>query len=334
MAYFTQRPTVAPRRLVFDAAARRRHKWRNRLHSALLIGGMAGLVLAPAWILWGLEVALWAMLGGLLGFLISPSIAPEWVMRAYRAQAVDRFNFPDGVALVTTLAERAGLPHVPRLYVVPSSTLNAFAVGSRRRSGIAITAGLLRTLEWRELAGVLAHEISHVRNNDLWLMGLADTMSRLSSLMASLGLLLAFVSLPLLLLGYAPVPFTALLVLILAPAIGSLLQLALSRAREFEADLEAATLTGDPVGLARALEKLDRFQGRYWEEILLPGRRMPEPSLLRTHPPTKERVERLLSLLGEAETPPWLDAAAARRLPGNLAPGLGPPRYRWPGFWY
>ncbi len=320
--------------LVFDAERRRRHKLRNVLHSVLLLGGMAGILLLASWSLWGFEIAVWAMVGGLLGFLMSPTVAPEWVMRAYRARPVDWQTFPQGAELVETLGRRAGLERVPRLYILPSSTLNAFAVGSRGDAAIAVTVGLLRTLDWREFAGVLAHEISHVRNNDLWLMGLADMMSRLTSLLATIGILLAFASLPLLLFGYPPVPLSTLLILITAPVIGSLLQLALSRAREFDADLEAATLTRDPPGLAAALEKLDRYQGRYWEEILLPGRRMPEPSLLRTHPPTEERIERLLSLLGEAESPPYPEGRIGHGLPPSFGPATDRPRFRTSGYWY
>ncbi len=323
-----------PPRLVFDAERRRLHKRRNILHSALLLGGMALILFVASWSLWGVEIALWAMAGGLLGFLLSPSVAPDWLMRAYRARPVDRQTFPQGAALIEELARRAGLEAAPRLYILPSSILNAFAVGTRQTAAIAVSAGLLRALEWREFAGVLAHELSHIRNNDLWLMGLADMMSRLTSLLATLGLLLALASLPLLLFGYAPVPLLTLLILLAAPVVGSLLQLALSRAREFDADLEAATLTRDPAGLAAALEKLDRYQGRYWEEILLPGRRMPEPSLLRTHPPTRERIERLLSLLGEAETPAWPTGPIGQGLPPLLDLGAGRPRFRATGYWY
>jgi heat shock protein HtpX len=320
-------------RLAFDAAARRRHKRRNVLHSVLLLVGMAAILWVSAWSLWGTAVAFWAMVGGVLGFVLTPGVAPDWVMRAYRARPLDRRSFPEGVALLEELAARAGLDHVPRLHLLPSATLNAFAVGSSREAAIGITDGLLRALDARELAGVLAHELSHVRNNDLWLMALADTMSRLTSLMATMGLFLAVLSLPLLLLGMAPVPLLTLAVLILAPTIGSLLQLALSRAREFDADLEAATLTRDPAGLASALRKLDRYQGAFWEEIVLPGRRMPEPSLLRTHPPTAERIERLLSLYGAATLPVSAIGPLRHHLPAGPAYG-GPPRYRWPGFWY
>jgi heat shock protein HtpX len=334
MRFHQRRPPSEPIRLIFDAAQRRRHKWRNILHSGLLLGGMAGLVFLSAWSLWGAGAALWAMTGGLLGFFLSPTMAPEWVMRAYRARRLGRVTFPEGIELVDRLSRRAGLANPPRLHLLPSTTLNAFAVGNRQQAAIAITSGLLQRLDWRELAGVLAHEISHVRNNDLWLMGLADAMSRLTSLMATLGIFLALASLPLLLLGQQPVPPATVLILVLAPVVGSLLQLALSRAREFDADLEAATLTSDPAGLASALEKLDRYQGRHWEEILLPGRRMPEPSLLRTHPPTAERVARLMSLYSQAEAPAVPSSRPIETLPVAQFGPPGHPRYRAWGYWY
>jgi len=321
-------------RLRFDPEQRRRHKLRNAVHSVLLLGGMGLLLGVCAGSVWGLEGAFWAMVGGLLGFLLSPSVAPEWVMQAYRARPISRAQWPEGVALIERLAQRAELERVPRLYYLGSPLINSFAVGSPDRAAIAVTAGMLRTLDWRELAGVLAHELSHIRNNDLWLMGLADAMSRLTSLMAFFGIFLFFFNLPLMALGYAGMPWLAIFLLIFAPTIGSLLQLALSRAREFDADLEAASLTRDPAGLASALKKLERYQGRYWEEILLPGRRMPEPSLLRTHPPTEERIERLMSLY-EEEHVPFVEPEPVGQLRWIAGDPFGQrPRWRWPGVWY
>ena len=143
-------------------------------------------------------------------------------------------------------------------------TLNAFATGSPDNAVIGITEGLLRRLSLRELAGVLAHELSHVRNNDLSVMSLADTMTRFTQVLSYLAVILAIFNLPAWLLGDADMPFAALLLLYLAPTIGSLLQLGLSRTREYDADLEAAELTGDPRGLASALDKLERYQGQFW----------------------------------------------------------------------
>src|SRR5690606_19051523 len=134
-------------------------------------------------------------------------------------------------------------PRRPRLYVIPSATLNAFATGTPDNASIAVTAGLLRTLNLRELAGVLAHEVSHIRNNDLWVMGLADAMSRFTQALSTLAMMLAMFSFVGMLAGVIFVSWWAILVLYLAPLVSSLLQLGLSRAREYDADLEGAMLT-------------------------------------------------------------------------------------------
>jgi heat shock protein HtpX len=317
---------------VFSERRRRRHKFGNFVHSLLLLAGMLAILAVSAWLVWGGEGVAWAILAGALSLILTPSLAPEWIMRMYRAVPLRSRDLPEVHALLEALAARAGLERLPRLYYIPSPLLNAFAVGRRDAAAIGLTDGLLRRLEPRELAGVLAHELSHVRNNDLWIMGLADLMSRLTSLMSWLGQLLLLFNLPVLMMGGRGVPWLLVLVLILAPAAMSLLQLALSRAREYDADLDAAALTGDPRGFASALAKLERFQGRYWEEILLPGRRIPEPSLLRTHPRTEERIRRLLELYEPAESlslPP-----PAHRLPSWAPMPPHGPRWRWPGVWY
>jgi heat shock protein HtpX len=131
------------------------------------------------------------------------------------------------------------------------------------------------------------------------------------------------------------IPLAGLLLLIFAPTIGGLLQLALSRAREYDADLDGATLTGDPEGLASALALLERKQGGAWEGLILPGSRLPEPSILRTHPKTADRIERLLALRHEATMA--IPLAETRATPGpSLVPPVRPPRIHWQrlGIWY
>lgn len=319
---------------VFSEARRRRHKLANLAHSLLLLAGMLALLGLCAWTIWGAQGMVWALAAGGLALLLTPRAAPELVMRMYRAAPLGPRDAPDLFELVRELARRAGLAQPPRLYYVPSRLLNAFAVGQPGDAAIAVTDGLLRTLGPRELAGVLAHELSHVRNNDLWIMGLTDVLSRLTSVLSWLGQLLLLLNLPLVVMGGAAVPWLLVIALILAPTGMALLQLALSRAREYDADLDAAALTRDPQGLASALAKLDRLQGRYWEDILLPGRRMPEPSLLRTHPPTAERIARLTGLAVEGPRPS-LPADAGWRAPGAAASFVAAsPRWRWPGVWY
>jgi heat shock protein HtpX len=215
-------------------------------------------------------------------------------------------------------------------------TLNAFATGTPQKAVIGITEGLLRRLTLSELAGVLAHEISHIRNNDLAVMSLADVMTRFTQMLSYLALFLALFNLPAFLLGDSEISFIGLLLLYLAPTVGSLIQLGLSRTREYDADLEAAGLTGDPESLASALEKLERYQGHFWEDMMLPvpGRRIPQPSLLRSHPLTQERVARLRSLHDR----PMLPQLSIAEEPMVSLIGLGPiamrPRYRWTGVWF
>ena len=221
-------------------------------------------------------------------------VSPQMVLSMYKARPVSAAEFPAGMHIVGELSRRAGLPAAPKLYVIPSKMMNAFAVGRRDNSVIAITDALATTLTPRELAGVLAHEISHIANEDVKVMALADMVSRFTSLMSTVGILSLILNLGSYMGGgEGSVPWLAVAVLLAAPTVGGLLQLALSRTREFDADLGAAVLTGDPDGLAAALARLERVQGRLWESILLPSGRIPDPSVLRTHPLTAERIARL-----------------------------------------
>jgi heat shock protein HtpX len=315
---------------------RRAHKAKNDLHSALLVGGLALITAFCAWLLSGWLGVVVTLAAVWLVYVLGPRVPPEFVMRMFRARPLDPRNGAQIAELLDVLSQRAEIAR-PRLYVIPSATLNAFAVGSPDNALIGVTEGLLRRLSLRELAGVLAHELSHVRNNDLAVMGLADIMTRITQVLSYLAVFLAIFNLPGLITGDSDVSLLGLALLYLAPTFGSLLQLALSRTREYDADLEGAQLTGDPAGLAAALEKLERYQGHFWEDLMfpVPGRRIPQPSLLRTHPTTEERVARLRAL--EGQTMPQPPIAVAEEPMISLI-GLGPiamrPRYRFPGVWF
>lgn len=313
------------------------HRRRNLVHSVLLVAGIGLVTLVGAvliWSWWGILVAI-ASVGFVIAF--GPRVSPDRVMRYYRGELVDPARGSQLARLVAALAARAELAATPRLYVIPSATLNAFATGSPARASIGITEGLLRRLSLREVAGVLAHEMSHIRNNDLLVMGLADAMTRFTQVLAYAAVLLAVINIPMWLIGQDTFSWIAIGVLYLAPTVSSLLQLALSRAREFDADSEAASLTGDPLGLASALRSLERRHGRFWEDLMLPvpARRIPTPSLLRSHPETQERIRRLVEL-SRQPMPPAIVAGAEE--PMFTLVGLGPgqlvPRYRWPGIWF
>ncbi len=311
------------------------HKIRNIAHSVLLIFGIGVIMMVCAWLLWGLTGIIVAAISVFILFLFGPRISPEMVMRMYKARPIDQRQSPQLSRILEILSDRAELAIKPRLYIIPSTTLNAFATGTPNRASIAVTEGLLRSLNLREITGVLAHETSHIRNNDLWIMSIADIMSRFTQLMSYVGIFIIVVNLPLALIGMATIPWLVALLLYLAPTIGSLLQLALSRAREYDADLEAAQLTGDPDGLANALRKLEHYQGHFWEDMIFPGRRIPQPSLLRSHPPTEERIRRLTEL--KPEMPP---ISVPQEVPtiamGAYRPITLHPKYHWPwpGIWY
>jgi heat shock protein HtpX len=264
--------------------------------------------------------------------LLSPRIAPEIIMRMYGARRISPADGAPVLRIVAELANRAGLPRPPNLYIIPSPMLNAFATGVQSDSLLAVTQGLLNRLNSRELVGVLAHEMAHIRHNDLWIMSLADTMSRFTHFMSMLGVLLFIFSLPASLLGGQSFPLLGILLLYFAPTASGLLQLGLSRAREYDADLEGARLSGDPEALASALIKIESAQGRMWETIFMPGRNVPVPSILRTHPSTEERVRRLREL-HETRRPP-LQAAGAEELAPRFAPRRAVPSYHLNGLWY
>lgn len=305
---------------------------RNLTHSAILIGGIGLVTAACAYILWGRAGVMWTFL--LIGILLllSPRITPELIIRMYGAQKVSpRFGAPL-LSAVTELARRAGLPAVPKLYIIPSPILNAFATGTQSDSLIAITHGMLTKMNAREIAGVLAHEMGHIRHNDLWVMNLADTLSRFTHFMSMMGVLLALLNLPLVLIGGETIPWLGIILLYFAPAVSSLLQLGLSRAREYNADMEGARLSGDAEGLASALQKIERYQGGVWENVFLPGRRVPVPSLLRTHPPTEERIRRLRAL--PAPERRSVSVGDAEEVAQHVGQPRQQPSYRLTGLWY
>ncbi len=281
-----------------DRAVGTRRKRRNLVHTLLLIGGMSLLLALCAELLFGDGVWPWVFAIVAMLMLLAPEASSHLALRLYRARALTPQQAPQLWSLSQELAGRAGLTHAPALYWVPSGTLNAFAVGTSDNAAIAVSDGLIRSLTRRELAGVLAHEVGHIASQDVRLMNLADIISRLTHMMSVVGILMALFSLPLMLMGVASISVLGLLLLIAAPTLSALLQLGLSRVREFNADLQAARLTGDPEGLASALSKIERRQGNWWQRLFLPGYHDPQPSLLRTHPDTAERIRRLLALRG------------------------------------
>lgn len=317
-----------------DAEKLKSHKLRNLLHTVVFIAAMSLLMALCAALLFGEGVWLGVLAGSALAFLFLPDVSPQWVLKIYQAQQIHPQQSHQLYHIANILGQRAGLARTPVLYWIPSSTLNAFAVGSKANAAIAITDGLLRKLTQAELAGVLAHEISHVSNNDLKLMNLADVLSRMTHLMALFGMMLVLLSVPLILLGVTSVSWLGLLILIAAPTLSALLQFALSRVREFDADLEAVRLTGDPGALASALYKIEQQETGIWKRLLFPSYKQTDPSLFRSHPDTKERIKRLLGLQARYQQVHQLSPWESRVLSFPHSQIIRDPRHRFlMGIW-
>ena len=168
-------------------AALLQHRWLNRLQTGLLVLTLIGIAATAGSLLFG-ESGLWLALFAVAGtLLLEPAAASALTLRLYRARALRPHEAPEIWALLRELSARAGLPATPVPHYVPSAVINAFATGSKQHASIALTDGLLRNLSSRELAGVLAHEVAHIANEDLRVMGPADSVSRLTSLLAMVG---------------------------------------------------------------------------------------------------------------------------------------------------
>ena len=330
-----RRHTSRPAQIYTDNHARA-HDRSNQFQSWLIIIAMFGLLCVAGFVLWGgLGVIMAAALAGFTVMSVSRA-SPKMVLKMYKAKALGPQDLPELQDMFNRLVARADLEHKPTLYYVPSKMLNAFATGRGDQTVVAVTHGLLEKMNNREIGGVLAHEISHIKHNDVWVMSLADAFSRLTNFMGQIGQLMLIISLGAFLFGLPlPIPMICVAVLIFAPAASGLLQLALSRSREYEADYGAAQITGDPLAMASALKKVAHAQRSWVKKLVMPGRKVPEASLLRTHPPTEERIARLMAMKDLQELPPQM------QLPRQVV--NPPPQYivlkrpRWhimSGLWY
>jgi heat shock protein HtpX len=271
-------------------------KLQNFWRTALLFIIMLLLVIGLGYSFFGVTGLVWAGALGGLALFASTQIPSKMIMRMQGGRPLQPYEAPELTRLMQQLAQASQLRQTPKLFYIPTRQLNAFATGHKDDPAIAITHGLLEQLNWRELGGVLAHEISHIRHNDMQLKTFASVLHRLTRAFAFLGNILLIINLPLLFVEGATIPWLAIALLIAAPWLNTILLLAISRTREFEADLEAARITGDPMGLASALQKLNYFTQSV-PTVWTPLRKVVIPRFLRTHPTTKERVRRLKELL-------------------------------------
>jgi len=271
---------------------RHAHQTVNHQSSQLAILAMTLLLAVCGWSVGGAE----GMQRALLGSTPRPDetvISRENVYRWFGARLLSPAEVPDLFAVLTKVCSRAGLVRLPDLYCLPAPRdMNAYALGGPERSAIVLTEGLLRGMTRDEVAGILAHEVAHIRNNDAWTMGWATALRRAIDWTSLAGLAL-------LRTGHHHGGMTSsrplAMLLSAAPALGQLLGLALSRVRELDADATALELTGDSRALIAALDKLERHHTGS-----APSRTsafVHDPMhLLRSHPATSERVGTLLNL--------------------------------------
>jgi len=246
-----------------------------------LLGGQQGMLLA----------FLFAAVTNFISYFFSDKIS----LAMYRAQPVTPDQLPRVYAVVERLTQKIGLP-MPRLYVIPTESPNAFATGRNpRHASVAVTEGILKLLDDEELEGVLAHELGHVRNRDILTSSIAATLAGAVTMLARSAMWFG-------LAGEDRDRRGGLLMMILAPFAAMLVQLWVSRTREFEADATGAHFTGNPYALARALQKLDAYSQRVPMAatpstahmfIIKPLVAADFANLFSTHPPIAKRIERL-----------------------------------------
>jgi len=276
----------------------------NALKTVLFLGLLSALI-----------VAIGAGVAGERGMIMALAIAAVmnffsyWfsdrlVLAMYRAQPVTREQAPDLYAILERLTARTGLP-MPRVYILPEEAPNAFATGRNpQHAAVAVTQGILRLLTPEELEGVLAHELSHVKNRDILISSVAATLAAAIMVIANMARWSAIFG-----MGgrddrEGPNPIVLLATAILAPFAAMLIQLAVSRSREYQADASGAEMTHNPYGLANALQKLEEYSKRIPMTagapttshlfIVKPLTAQSLAGLFSTHPPIAERIRRLL----------------------------------------
>ncbi|MFG1926537.1 zinc metalloprotease HtpX [Cryptosporangium sp. NPDC048952] len=278
------------------------HHHFNGLKTALLLGVLSGLILAVGYVFGGSTglVIAGIIAIGMNGF--SYFYSDKLALRSMRAYPVSEVDQPALYAMVRELATVAGQP-MPRLYVSPTNQPNAFATGRNpRNAAVAVTEGITQILTPRELRAVIGHELSHVYNRDILISSVAGALATMITMIANLAFFIP--------LGGgddddSPNPAVLLLTLIVGPIAASLVQLAISRSREFQADADGAKLSSDPLALASALRKIhmgtqtlplpqeSRLLSSSHLMIDNPFRKSGVANLFSTHPPMEQRVARL-----------------------------------------
>ena len=301
----------------------------NYFRTALLLAGLTGFFLVVGYLLGGQSGLIMALFVALGMNLFAYWNSDKMVLRMSNAREVGPNEAPELHGIVESLAQRAGLP-MPRVYIIDEDQPNAFATGrDPEHAAVAATTGLLRYLSREEIAGVMAHELSHVRHRDTLIMTIAATLSGAIGMLASFGGLMGggrdSEGRPLV------NPIVAIAAMILAPLAATLIQMAISRSREYEADRMGAEISGQPQWLASALAKLHAGTQQIPNQVAEANPATAHlyianplsagglASLFSTHPPMEERIARLEAMTGYSRAPamspssPWASAAQPSR---------------------
>ncbi len=276
----------------------------NWFKTALLMAGIMALFGAVGAYIGGAQGMLLALvLGGAMNFF-SYWFSDKMVLKMYNAREVDEFSAPQFYNMVRELAQKAQIP-MPRVYIIDEAQPNAFSTGRNpENAAVAATTGILRLLSAREIRGVMAHELAHVKNRDILISTISATMAGAISMLANFAMFFGGRDSE----GRPANPVVGILVMILAPLAATVIQMAISRAREYEADRGGAEISGDPHALADALEKISAYARGI---PMATAEAHPETAqmmimnplsggglrgLFSTHPPSEERVARLRAM--------------------------------------
>ncbi len=291
----------------------------NTMRTGLLLAGMTGLFLAAGWLMGGEGGLLIAFVVALAMNFFAYWNSDKIVLRMYQAREVTREGAPGFYGIVEQLAMRAEMP-MPKVYIIENDQPNAFATGRNpENAAVAATTGLLSVLDSKEIAGVMAHELAHVRNRDTLIMTVTATIAGAIGMLANFAMFAGMFG------GNRNSPLGALgaiLVALLAPMAAMLVQMAISRTREYQADRIGAEICGNPLWLASALQKLEQGSKRIDNHdaernpatahmfIVNPLHAHKADKLFSTHPVTANRIKALHELAAEQglsvpRTGPW-----------------------------
>lgn len=283
---------------------------RNSIRTVFLMTLVAVLFMLVGYILGGSTGLIIAFIFAMGMNFFSYWYSDKMVLKMYRAEAVDQNSHPQLYNMIRGLAEKAGLP-MPDVYIIPQQQPNAFATGRNpEHSAVAVTQGIMKALDQEQLRGVLAHELAHIKNRDILTQTIVTTVVSALTMLAQFAFFIP--------IGGSdrdgPNPLVALLVLITAPIAAAMLQAAISRTREYEADRVGAEISGRPRSLASALQRIEQAVEQVPMRVsetamrstshMFPvnpfrgGRFM---SLFSTHPDTEDRVERLMHMARTGE---------------------------------